>query len=591
MGVAPGRRSPAPRRGAALATRGRDGRAVRGRGRGRGRRRSRRARRPHVRLARRALRPLRGRRGVRGRRLRRGRRRAPGRRDAGARPARAGQPALHRGARARGDGRRELATCGLGGPRRGPGAQGRHGGDPLRPRPDGEPARAGARARARGRRRDVGGDLARAGARRVHRPARRGRGHGAGRRGRLRRGRRARDPGRARRGRRRRARRRDLAPAGLACARPRPGLLRLGRAAGRPRRGCRAPARRRPCDRRRPRRGRRPLGAVSLRDPRRRHGRRQDGAAPRGTPTPRAAGVGRLRGGRLGRDGRADVHRDDGRPRPGDRAAHDRATDRVAVPRVRGGAVGGAASAEPEGPPRRAAPVRRGAPGGRAGRDRRDGVRVARPDASARRARVRGDPAAADGRGGGDRGGGVVRRVPRPRCPEGDAAGGARPRDPLPARHRCSGQRPPLARADPAARRAARAGGGHAADDDGHSLRGHRVAAARPRSARPARPRGGARVLRRPRARAARGRRLPRRSDRPREGRPHRSHQAARRLPLRRADGHGEDRDREGARRVPVRVGRAARAARHVRVPDAREPRAPAVGQQHGIERRGCGAS
>ena len=248
--------------------------------------------------------------------------------------------------------------------------------------------------------------------------------------------------------------------------------------------------------------------------------------------------------------------------------------------------MGGAASAEPEGPPRRAAPVRRGSPGGRAGGDRRDCVRAARADAPTGSARVRGDPVAADGRGGSDRGGRVVRRVARAQCPDGDDQGGTRPRDPLPARHRCTWQRPAAARADRAARRAARAGGGHAADDDGHPLRGHRVAASRPRSAHPARPRGRARVLRGTRARPAGGRRVPRRPHRARQGRAHRPDQAARRLPLRRADGHGQDRAREGARRVPLRIGRAARSARHVRVPDARErSSACSSDTQHGVER------
>ena len=53
-----------------------------------------------------------------------------------------------------------------------------------------------------------------------------------------------------------------------------------------------------------------------------------------------------------------------------------------------------------------------------------------------------------------------------------------------------------------------------------------------------------------------------------------RSNETARRLSLRRPDRHGEDRDREGLQRVPLRLARPARQARHERVPDPREPRA-----------------
>ena len=54
------------------------------------------------------------------------------------------------------------------------------------------------------------------------------------------------------------------------------------------------------------------------------------------------------------------------------------------------------------------------------------------------------------------------------------------------------------------------------------------------------------------------------------QGGPHRPDAPARRLPVRRPDRDGQDRDREDARRVPVRLGRPADPARHERVPDPR---------------------
>ena len=82
------------------------------------------------------------------------------------------------------------------------------------------------------------------------------------------------------------------------------------------------------------------------------------------------------------------------------------------------------------------------------------------------------------------------------------------------------------------------------------------LAARAPRPRRPT-PRGpGARVLRTTRARAAGGGGVPRRAHRDDQGGRNRPDAAARRLPLPRADRHREDRDREGAGGVPVRLRR-----------------------------------
>ena len=158
----------------------------------------------------------------------------------------------------------------------------------------------------------------------------------------------------------------------------------------------------------------------------------------------------------------------------------------------------------------------------------------------------------------------VLRRRDRRR----DAGRGVRARAAVPARRRAAGE------PAPAAARDRRGGGGvrcrelrgrGGARHDRRRL-GPPARTARPRRAASARR--GARVLRAPRPRAAGGRRLRRRAHRDGQGGGHRPHPAARRLPLRRPDGHGQDRDREGARGVPVRLGRPARAPRHERVPD-----------------------
>ena len=82
----------------------------------------------------------------------------------------------------------------------------------------------------------------------------------------------------------------------------------------------------------------------------------------------------------------------------------------------------------------------------------------------------------------------------------------------------------------------------------------HRTAAQRPRrAARLARC--SARALRGARDRPARGGRVPRRARRDDQGRPHRSGAPAGRVPVRRPHRHRQDRDRQDARRVPVRLG------------------------------------
>ena len=71
---------------------------------------------------------------------------------------------------------------------------------------------------------------------------------------------------------------------------------------------------------------------------------------------------------------------------------------------------------------------------------------------------------------------------------------------------------------------------------------------------------------------------MPGRAHRDDQGGRNRPDAATRRLSLPRPDRHREDRDRQGARRVPVRLGRAPDQARHERVPDGGVVRAPAVG-------------
>ncbi len=87
----------------------------------------------------------------------------------------------------------------------------------------------------------------------------------------------------------------------------------------------------------------------------------------------------------------------------------------------------------------------------------------------------------------------------------------------------CSGKRATRARARPRPDRARRRERGRPGDGHRHAQRRHRPTAPRPRSTGAAEPRAGARLLRRSRPRAAGGGRVPRRPDRAREGRPHRS--------------------------------------------------------------------
>ena len=55
---------------------------------------------------------------------------------------------------------------------------------------------------------------------------------------------------------------------------------------------------------------------------------------------------------------------------------------------------------------------------------------------------------------------------------------------------------------------------------------------------------------------------------------------SARRVPLRRPDGHGQDGDRQGPRRVPLRLARAPHPPGHERIPDARILRPPPLGHR-----------
>ena len=82
--------------------------------------------------------------------------------------------------------------------------------------------------------------------------------------------------------------------------------------------------------------------------------------------------------------------------------------------------------------------------------------------------------------------------------------------------------------------------------------------------------RGGSRVLRAAHPAATGRRDLRRRADRDDQGGADRPDAAARRPPVPRPDRDGQDGDRKGAGRVPVRVARPARASRHERVPDPR---------------------
>ena len=323
-------------------------------------------------------------------------------------------------------------------------------------------------------------------------------------------------------------------------------------------------------------------GAAEVDPPRRRRGRRQDDADRRGAP-PRGSKPlpARVPGDRGRRERRPDVHRHARSSRSGDRGQARGPPDRLGLPELRGLALVGDALAEPARPPRRAAA--RGGVGRRDdhGRGRPARLRAADPEPAPRRPALRRHPPRADDRrrdpcrraGLGERQRGRHRRE--------DARRGARPGDALPARDCGAGEPPAPARARPRPYRSRARGGGDTGDDHRDAQRGDRPAPARARPEGAARPRGGAAVLRVACARPARRGDVPRRADRAREGRADRSDAPARGLPLRRADRYRQDRDREGPGRVPLRVGGSARPARHERVPDAREPRAPARRRHH----------
>ena len=159
--------------------------------------------------------------------------------------------------------------------------------------------------------------------------------------------------------------------------------------------------------------------------------------------------------------------------------------------------------------------------------------------------RVRGRARAAARRGGHDRRGTPSSRArdrdddetlgERSSSPSSSCPGSRRRKPaPAPARDGCRGRR--------AGRRALRG-----ADVLATLAAGVGPAARAARSRGPAPARGGAGVLRAPRARATRPS-TGRRADRDDQGRRHGSHAPSRGLPLRRADRHGQDRDREVAR-------------------------------------------
>ncbi len=96
-----------------------------------------------------------------------------------------------------------------------------------------------------------------------------------------------------------------------------------------------------------------------------------------------------------------------------------------------------------------------------------------------------------------------------------------------------------------------------------------RPAGLHPRQQGAPRPRGDAELLRRPRDRPGRGRCQRGGPHRDPQGRAQRSEPADRRVPVRGADRHRQDRACQDRRRIPVRIGRPHDPSRHERVPDA----------------------
>ena len=288
-----------------------------------------------------------------------------------------------------------------------------------------------------------------------------------------------------------------------------------------------------------------------------RAGRRE--VRDRGPRAPRAARGGRLGRavvGRLGGDRRRHLHRAAGAARPGARSPHPSSRCRLGRPPVRGNALRGPVPRSSARAARRAPPAPRD---GRHPADRRDRprrLRAARPAAPEGRRAVRGDPPPGDarGRGAGDRGrmGGRAGRRDR----RGDASRGGRLRRALPAGARRSGQPAAPARHERPARRA---GGGERGDADARDrgarrrVRGCRSRCSTRRAARRSTRCASflaARVLGQPEAVDCLVERIALVKAGLTDPRP-----AARRLPVRRPDRDRQDGDRQGARRVPLRLG------------------------------------
>ena len=157
------------------------------------------------------------------------------------------------------------------------------------------------------------------------------------------------------------------------------------------------------------------------------------------------------------------------------------------------------------------------------------------------------------------------------------AARGAGARPPLPRRRRAAGRAALAAGDDAPAPRGRRAAG--ARRRAGHDLRALRAAAVAARRPRAARRRRAALVLLPARDRAARGGRVRRRADRAAEGGAGRPDAPAGGAAVRRPDRHGQDRDRQVAGRVPVRLGR----------PD--DPDRPVASTRTPAARAGCSAT
>ncbi len=204
-------------------------------------------------------------------------------------------------------------------------------------------------------------------------------------------------------------------------------------------------------------------------------------------------------------------------------------------------------------------------------------LRAAGAGAPAGARRVRRRARGADGRAahaGARRPGGSGHR-------SGRAARGARARPPFPRRRGAAGRAALAAGGDappPAGRRPADAG--RRAGDDHRALRAAGVAA---RRARAARRRRAACVLHVARDRPARGGRVHDRARRAAQGGADRSDAPAGRAAVRRPDRDGQDRDRQGAGRVPVRVRRPDDPARPERVPE------PGLGAADARRRRARG--